>query len=515
MRGIAGLVFVFLTGLVCGELCQAQHLLYELQSDDSDYGAGIAIGAERLAIGSPTKGAKKKGAVYIYDILTGEELLVVEDPSLPKNARLGWRVAATGSIGFATVGNGATERIRAFDLNSGATLYEIPSPTWADSELGATLVADADRLYAAVTRDPVGGTTNTGSVYVFDTADGELLLQLVPEDPQVYLSFGTSVAISGDAILVGAPGDDRPAFGAGSAYLFDRSTGRQIFKLTAPDAERFAMFGFSVAITDKYLAVGAPDWDGKGQTYRRGAVYIYDRATGAPVRQIPAPLVMGGNARFGHSLAASGETLFVGEPFRDSGYVYAYSLERATMLFTVSPATSWKSFNYDGSAFFSYNLAVCGDRAVVGRLYRHAAYVYAVPSPAIGDTYCSPSVPNSTDASAEVRAYGSRLATCWTVKLEAVGMPPNQLGVFLASTDRDFVPHPPGSQGNLCLRSPLHRIDKEVLHTGAEGAFSLRANLSGALPILPGDKLYFQAWFRDANPGPTSNFTDGVAVEFL
>jgi hypothetical protein len=30
----------------------------------------------------------------------------------------------------------------------------------------------------------------------------------------------------------------------------------------------------------------------------------------------------------------------------------------------------------------------------------------------------------------------------------------------------------------------------------------------------PGETWSFQAWFRDPNPGPTSNFTDGVAVLF-
>lgn len=32
--------------------------------------------------------------------------------------------------------------------------------------------------------------------------------------------------------------------------------------------------------------------------------------------------------------------------------------------------------------------------------------------------------------------------------------------------------------------------------------------------VRGGQTWYFQAWFRDANPGSTSNFTDGVAVTF-
>ncbi len=34
-------------------------------------------------------------------------------------------------------------------------------------------------------------------------------------------------------------------------------------------------------------------------------------------------------------------------------------------------------------------------------------------------------------------------------------------------------------------------------------------------PIAVGDVLYFQVWFRDFNPGPTSNLTNGLGIAFL
>lgn len=36
----------------------------------------------------------------------------------------------------------------------------------------------------------------------------------------------------------------------------------------------------------------------------------------------------------------------------------------------------------------------------------------------------------------------------------------------------------------------------------------------GFVAVQPGDIWYFQAWHRDANPGPTSHFTDAVSVTF-
>ena len=37
---------------------------------------------------------------------------------------------------------------------------------------------------------------------------------------------------------------------------------------------------------------------------------------------------------------------------------------------------------------------------------------------------------------------------------------------------------------------------------------------AGPVAILPGETWYFTAWFRDSNPGPTSNFTDAVSILF-
>ena len=36
----------------------------------------------------------------------------------------------------------------------------------------------------------------------------------------------------------------------------------------------------------------------------------------------------------------------------------------------------------------------------------------------------------------------------------------------------------------------------------------------GAQAVLPGDTWHFQCWYRDANPGVTSNFSDGLSITF-
>ncbi|MDA1265781.1 MAG: hypothetical protein O2816_11935 [Planctomycetota bacterium] len=36
----------------------------------------------------------------------------------------------------------------------------------------------------------------------------------------------------------------------------------------------------------------------------------------------------------------------------------------------------------------------------------------------------------------------------------------------------------------------------------------------GPISVMAGETWNFQLWFRDLNPGPTSNFTDAISITF-
>lgn len=67
--------------------------------------------------------------------------------------------------------------------------------------------------------------------------------------------FGTSVALSGGKMLVGASGADDPGTNAGAAYLFDAAGAET--KLTASDGAAGDEFGNAVAISGNIALVGA------------------------------------------------------------------------------------------------------------------------------------------------------------------------------------------------------------------------------------------------------------------
>ena len=56
--------------------------------------------------------------------------------------------------------------------------------------------------------------------------------------------------------------------------------------------------------------------------------------------------------------------------------------------------------------------------------------------------------------------------------------------------------------------------------SNAQGSFDLTLDLQD-MPhplangtVLTGQIWNFQAWYRDSNPGPTSNFSNGLSVRF-
>ncbi len=138
--------------------------------------------------------------------------------------------------------------------------------------------------------------------------------------------FSWSVAISGTTAIVGAEGDDDNGFNSGSAYLFDTTTGRQIFKLLPDDGAAFDYFGFSVAISGATAIVGAYLGDDNGAD--SCSAYLIDTTTGEQIAKLLANNGAVGDY-FGISVAVTGATAIVGAYWDDdngtnSGSAYLF-----------------------------------------------------------------------------------------------------------------------------------------------------------------------------------------------
>ncbi len=182
------------------------------------------------------------------------------------------------------------------------------------------------------------GRVNAGVVKVFDSATGALLHLIPNPSPEQGDWFGRSVAISGTLVVVGTPGESTGASRAGSAYVYDLNGGTPtvpVATLNNPSPATSDNFGTSVAVSGSMVVVGAY-WDDTGAT-DAGSAYVYDLASGTPT----VPVVTLNNPdpadsdRFGNSVAISGARVVVGTPGESAGAsragsAYVYDLASGT-----------------------------------------------------------------------------------------------------------------------------------------------------------------------------------------
>src|SRR5499426_2316816 len=181
-----------------------------------------------------------------------------------------------------------------------------------------------------------GHDGSRGAAYVFVERGGVFnqAQKLVASDRAANDLFGTSVAINGTTLVVGAMGDDG---NRGAAHVFAQTDGLWIEqqKLVAGDrsvpAFPFDTFGRSVVLSGDTIIIGTPR-DGIGAPTPAGAAYVFRLVDGVwSQRQKLAASDDGPTNRFGNGLALSGETLVVGAPgaSNDRGAVYVFARDQA------------------------------------------------------------------------------------------------------------------------------------------------------------------------------------------
>jgi hypothetical protein len=187
-------------------------------------------------------------------------------------------------------------------------------------------------------------------------------------------SFGNSIAVWDDTVIVGAPVTRRYV---GAAYIFVLGAGgwptTPTVTLQDPAATAGDRFGCSVAVSVNTAVVGAIGSKEMGIGPSSGAAWTYPKgAAGWPTRPTANlyPVSQSG-ADFGYSLAMSATTVMVGEPGTLLPAVWIYS----------KGGSGWHTS--PNSVVLGRSVAMSGSTAIVG-LYgsvwkvRCAADIYRV-----------------------------------------------------------------------------------------------------------------------------------------
>jgi outer membrane protein assembly factor BamB len=287
-------------------------------ADFDGFGTSVAISGSKAIVGQVTSSVigapdNRNAAAYVYDATTGQRLQHFVDPAGTPEDNFGNQVAISGNLAI----------------------------------IGA----------APLSLEGLGD--NPGTAYVFDVTTGQLQSRLSASDKWAGNNFGQRVAIDGNIALVAAMWDYEFGVRSGSAYLFDVTTGQELFKLRASDASEGDWFGSSVDISGNIAIVGASHFDFIDD--QPGAAYVFDVTTGQELFKLTAPNPIDDDG-FGTDVAIDGNIAIVGADeirLNDTGRAYLFDLTTRQVLHTLTPSGA-----VPGDRFTLVDIS--GDTAIVG-----------------------------------------------------------------------------------------------------------------------------------------------------
>lgn len=308
--------------------------------------------------------------IYLFTTPAWGQAFVTEDRKVLPNSseandNFGFAVAVENGI-IVTGANGDDDNgmnvgaVYSFDASTGSQLRKFFASDGASGDFFGYAVDIDNGIIAvgAMSNDDNGDAS--GSAYLFDASTGAQLFKLLPDDGAATDLFGESIAIANGIVVVGARNNDDNGNNSGSAYLFNASTGTQIHKLLPNDGAEADNFGISVAIDNGTVVVGAnfDDDNGSGS----GSAYLFSASTGAQLHKL-LPTDGEFNTIFGVSVAIDSGIVAVGASFdrqvgSAAGAVYLFHANTGAQLFKLLPNNA--SERLGGSVSISNGVVVAG-----------------------------------------------------------------------------------------------------------------------------------------------------------
>jgi hypothetical protein len=361
------------------------------------FGYSVAIYRSTAVVGAPGRNSDT-GAAYVF-VDSGKGWFrqkTLTAPDATRGEKFGWSVAIYGSTAIVGAPGKSSNTGAAYKFVQSGTAWtqqaELTASVGTGNQFGYSVALWGDDVgdWWVVVGAP-GQNSNTGAAYLFSSTGPGCPCQqsLIASDGTANDRFGSSVAMDGWPVVIGAPGHNS---GAGAAYVFGQD-GSLWTELTASDGAASDEFGSSVAVSGSAAVVGA-----LGRNSDRGAAYVFYQAGSTWSQQAKLTASDGAaNDRFGVSVAIVGSTAVVGASNNNSSTGAAYVFLRS--------GTAWsqqaKLVASDAAANddFGSSVAVSGSVAVVGAPVEAtstgAGYVFALgsqpeltsPAGAFGDEF--------------------------------------------------------------------------------------------------------------------------------
>ncbi|MHC5113354.1 MAG: FG-GAP repeat protein [Planctomycetota bacterium] len=398
-----------------GDPCEADLLVADDGASGDDFGAAVSIDGIIAVVGAPEDddAGSSSGAAYAYRFdgaeWAQEQKLTASDADSGDD--YGFSVAVSGET--IVVGSPRDDTLAGSRAGSvyvyvfdGGTLQWVEqdqlfaNDAAADDRFGTSVAIDGDTIVVGATQDD-DGLPNAGAGYVFTRTAGvwgqqDKLTAAMPTGTNQHL--GRSAGVDGDVAVLGAwQSAPDGMFSVGAAWVFRRSgsTWSEEQKLTASDAADFRWFGLSVAISDPVIAVGAYG-DRADDLSESGGAYLFRHNGASWIEEdnvnasVPAA-----DARFGWSVDVDGSTAVIGSGTSGAGaWLFTYdgaNWVEQTELTSTEPSLS-AEYGYAVALDETAARALVGDRAGASNAGLAIAF----------DLACGPACPADLDGSGDV-----------------------------------------------------------------------------------------------------------------
>lgn len=291
------------------------------------FGDAVAVNGDFVVVGAPFENTQgpHTGAAYVFRASTGQLLASLYDPDPDPSIyeQFGCAVGIT-SNGVVLVGtyldnsnNASQGAVYTFDAATGNPVgsgqLAFPPTVSGGDYFGYSIAVGGGRIAVGAALDEASGTANCGGVHLYDESTLAYQRSVFNPTPHTLDFFGNSVALSGNNLVVGAyNGDVGATADAGTAYVYNASTGALVQTLSQPTPVNGNRFGASVGVAGDTVIVGVP-YDATQASYN-GVAYIFDAPSGNRLATIINP-VSSANCMFGWGVGACGGDLYVGAYF--------------------------------------------------------------------------------------------------------------------------------------------------------------------------------------------------------
>ena len=269
--------------------------------------------------------------------------------------------------------------------------YDVKQDDFFANSVGVT---DNYTVVGSIESD--AAASQNGKVYVFNSSGS---LQYTIDNPSVTAppnlgegdQFGTAVACSDSYIIAGAEREDAGGnTDTGAAFIFDITDGSLLFTLANPNPTTTEVntngdaFGSSVAISENYAAVAAPNEDINGIGDDTGWIYIFDTSDGSLVQSVENPNIDGEDEYPGDQLGGEVQTLAMNDTYTvvgswrentagdtgggDSGAIHIITNSTGAVQTILNPNPNGPAVGTDNFDQFGYSVDISENYIIAGAI---------------------------------------------------------------------------------------------------------------------------------------------------